>query len=129
MIELSTARKASALGENSHDGRENLLQRWQQPVGGKRQERELSQPRADSLVAVAENLRHDDVVMSVLRKAPDLAIVYIAERLGTMKPSALLINTSRGGLVAEQDLADALNAGRIAGAAVDVRPLVARPGF
>ncbi len=41
-------------------------------------------------------------------------------RIGTMKPSALLINTARGGLVHERDLADALNAGRIAGAALDV---------
>jgi glycerate dehydrogenase len=41
-------------------------------------------------------------------------------RIGTMKPSSLLINTARGGLVHERDLADALNAGRIAGAAVDV---------
>ena len=40
--------------------------------------------------------------------------------LGRMRPSALLINTSRGGLVNELDLADALRAGRIAGAAVDV---------
>ena len=42
------------------------------------------------------------------------------ERLATMKPSALFINTARGGLVNEQDLADALNEGRIAGAALDV---------
>ncbi|WP_457145192.1 TetR/AcrR family transcriptional regulator [Mycobacterium sp. URHB0021] len=35
------------------------------------------------IVAVAEHLRHDEVVMSVLRNAPDLAMVYIAERLGT----------------------------------------------
>jgi AcrR family transcriptional regulator len=37
----------------------------------------------ERVVAVAEHLRRDDVVMSVLRKAPDLAMVYIAERLGT----------------------------------------------
>ncbi|GFO63803.1 D-2-hydroxyacid dehydrogenase [Geomonas paludis] len=43
-----------------------------------------------------------------------------AERLRLMRPHALLINTSRGGLVNERDLADALDAGVIAGAAVDV---------
>lgn len=40
--------------------------------------------------------------------------------LGRMKADALLVNSSRGGLVIEQDLADALREGKIAGAAVDV---------
>ena len=37
----------------------------------------------ERIVAVAERLRHDKVVMSVFHSAPELAMVYIAERLGT----------------------------------------------
>ena len=42
------------------------------------------------------------------------------QSLSLMKPTAFLINTSRGGVIDEQALADALREGRIAGAAVDV---------
>ncbi|MCB1745108.1 MAG: TetR/AcrR family transcriptional regulator [Gammaproteobacteria bacterium] len=37
----------------------------------------------DRVVAVAEHLRHDEIVMAVMINAPNLAMVYIAERLGT----------------------------------------------
>lgn len=42
------------------------------------------------------------------------------ENISKMKPSVMLINTSRGGLVVEEDLKNALNSGKVAMAAVDV---------
>ena len=42
------------------------------------------------------------------------------DTLALMKPTAFLVNTSRGGVIVEEDLADALNRGVIAGAGIDV---------
>ena len=42
------------------------------------------------------------------------------EHLLQMKPDALLVNTSRGGIINEADLAEALRSGRLGGAAIDV---------
>ena len=61
-----------------------------------------------------------DVVSLHCPLTPDTKHIVNAARLATMKPLAIVINTGRGPLVNEQDLADALNNGTIAAAAVDV---------
>ena len=61
-----------------------------------------------------------DVVSLHCPLSPATAGLVNAARLARMKPTAFLLNTSRGPLVVEQDLADALRANRIAGAAMDV---------
>ena len=61
-----------------------------------------------------------DVVSLHCPLSPATAGLVDARRLAQMKPTAFLINTSRGPLVVERDLADALRDNRIAGAAVDV---------
>jgi glycerate dehydrogenase len=68
-------------------------------------------------------LAEADVVSLHCPLGPETQGMIRRERLALMKPTALLINTARGGLVDERDLADALNEGRIAGAAVDVLSL------
>ena len=72
---------------------------------------------------VEQILREADVVSLHCPLTPETRGLINTQRLGMMKPSAFLLNTSRGPLVDEQALADALAAGRIAGAALDVIPV------
>ena len=69
---------------------------------------------------VDELLTQADVVSLHCPLLPQTRGIINSKSLTLMKPSAFLINASRGPLVVEQDVADALNNGRIAGAAVDV---------
>lgn len=61
-----------------------------------------------------------DIVSLHCPLAEDTRELVNARRLKLMKPSAILINTGRGPLVNEQDLADALNNGQIFAAGLDV---------
>jgi glycerate dehydrogenase len=67
-----------------------------------------------------ELLAASDVVSLHCPLFPETQGLMNAERLAKMKKTAFLLNTSRGPLVVDQDLADALDRGVIAGAAVDV---------
>ncbi len=70
--------------------------------------------------SVEELLEHSDIVSLHCPLTPETKGIINSTRLKMMKSSALLVNTARGPLVVEKDLADALNDGRIAGAALDV---------
>ena len=69
---------------------------------------------------LAELLSTADVVSLHCPLTPDNKQFMNASRLALMKPTAFLLNTSRGPLLDEPAVADALNSGRIAGAAMDV---------
>ena len=70
--------------------------------------------------SVEELLEQSDVVSLHCPLTPDTTGLIKRDNLKRMKPSAFLLNTSRGPLIVEQDLADALNEGLIAGAGIDV---------
>lgn len=77
-------------------------------------------PQGMRKVALDELFAESDVISLHCPLTPDTKEMVNAERLKLMKSGAILVNTGRGPLVNEQDLADALNEGRIAAAGLDV---------
>ena len=69
---------------------------------------------------LATLFRQSDVISLHCPLTPQTKNMVDTKRLGLIKPTAFLLNTSRGPLIDEPALADALNSGRLAGAAVDV---------
>lgn len=65
-------------------------------------------------------LREADIVSLHCPLTPQTEKLIDAAALSLMKPTAILINTARGAIVDESALADALRAGRIGGAGIDV---------
>src|SRR5512142_2484676 len=70
--------------------------------------------------SLPELLAEADVVSLHVPLTTDTRHLIDAARIAAMKRDAILINTARGGVVDERALAEALRAGRIAGAALDV---------
>lgn len=71
-------------------------------------------------VELDELLAQSDVIALHCPLFPETQGIINKDTIARMKDGVLIINNSRGPLVVEQDLADALNSGKVAGAAVDV---------
>lgn len=80
----------------------------------------LSELHAE-LVELDELLTRSDIVSCHLPATPQTIGLMDADRFKRMKPTAYFINTSRGEVVCEADLLEALKTKQIAGAALDVR--------
>jgi len=88
-------------------------------------------------VAIEELLKNSDVVTIHLPLNDSTRNILSEDRIKLMKPTAILINTARGGLVDESAVKDSLISGRLAAAAFDVfefeppqdRELIELPNF
>ena len=78
---------------------------------------EVGVERAASLEQV---MREADFVSIHAPLSDQTRKIINADRIGLMKPTAVLVNTARGAIIDEEALADALEAGRIFGAGLDV---------
>jgi D-3-phosphoglycerate dehydrogenase len=86
-------------------------------------ESKLSLGNAHAVSSLDELLERADVVTLHVPQTPATRRMIGVEQLARMHQGAMLINASRGNVVDIQALADALRAGRLAGAAVDVFPV------
>ncbi len=72
------------------------------------------------LLSLDELIADADFITIHLPKTKETTGLFNAELLAKTKKGVRIINAARGGLIVEQDLADAINSGHVAGAALDV---------
>lgn len=82
--------------------------------------RKVNDPSIDENVSLNELLEQSDIVSLHCPLTPETEGMIGKDQFKLMKKDAFLINTSRGPVVDNKALADALNSGEIAGAACDV---------
>ena len=71
-------------------------------------------------VSLEELYQQSDIISLHVPQTPETTEMINQEAISQMKDGVILINTARGGLISEKDVADALNGGKIAAAGVDV---------
>jgi D-3-phosphoglycerate dehydrogenase len=81
---------------------------------------ERAQRLGVELVSLDELYRRADVISVHVPKTKDNTGMINAEAFAKMKDGVLIVNAARGGIVSESALVDALESGKVAGAAVDV---------
>ncbi len=89
-------------------------------IGQSRHQTDQSHRKDFKWAGFDELLRESDVVSIHCPLFPETQGIINRDTLKLMKSSAFFLNTSRGPLMVDQDLADALNEGVIAGAGIDV---------
>ena len=107
-IGIATARRAKAFGMNIAYTRRAPL------------ESDVEKDLAAKFMSMDELIESSDVLSIHCPYSPATHHLISENQLARMKPSAFLINTARGPILDEQALVDALKAGKIAGAGLDV---------
>jgi glyoxylate reductase len=107
-IGIATARRAKAFGMNIAYTRRSPL------------DADIAKDLDAKFMSMDELIESSDVLSLHCPYSPATHHLISKNQLARMKPTAFLINTARGPIVDEQALVDALKAGQIAGAGLDV---------